>query len=75
MKQKKPLEILSLVSAFGSVLCTPWFLHGAVKQLLNGSNSKPFKSVDNKDYDVDVGISSASECEPLNDEAIADGPD
>lgn len=76
MKQKKPLEIISLLAAFGSVLCTPWLLHGAVKQSMNesSSNAKSNKSVQDEDYDIDVGVASSTECEPPSGEVV-DGPD
>ena len=72
MKQRKPLEILSLLSALGAVACTPWCVHGAVKSSDDCSKTT-YKSVQDEEYDIDVGVASST-LEPPSGEVV-DGPD
>lgn len=74
MKQKKPLEILSLVSAFGAVLSTPWLIHGSVisRGRAHDKTMSEKKSTQDDDYEIDAGIVSSTECEPPSGE-VADG--
>jgi hypothetical protein len=71
MKQRKPLEIISLLSAAGAVLCTPWILHGAIN---SGESSNKIRESTQNDYsDTDTDVAGSTEYEPSSGEVV-DGP-
>lgn len=73
LKQQKPLEIVSLLSAIGSVLCMPWVVHGVVWSR-RGRNKEETTFPNGEDNDLDAGIDSSTVCEPQSGETV-DGAD